>query len=224
MAELCQLLEIQKPQTSPGNPRCNGQIECFNKTLMRMIKVYINGEQREWDQHLGCLAGAYQGTVHESTGLTPNLIMLGRETQFPIEIIFGTYHHESYPTIGKYVAELRAKMQHAHDIAREHLGTSAKRNKDLYDVKLSMEQYNVGDLVWLETDIGQSKTAPKLRVPYEGPSMVWKRMGPFDYDLYILHGKWKIVHHNCLKPYHSLRCSPGFYQALVVAKREASLA
>ena len=77
MAEVCQLLEIRKTQSSPGNPRCNGQIERFNSTLLKMIKVYLKGQQTGWDKHLGCLAGAYRGSTHESTGLTPNLMMLG---------------------------------------------------------------------------------------------------------------------------------------------------
>ena len=45
-AELCKLLEIHKTRTSPGNPRCNGQAECFNRTLLKMIKAYLKGEQR----------------------------------------------------------------------------------------------------------------------------------------------------------------------------------
>ena len=58
-AELCKLLEIQKKRTSPGNPRCNGQAEHFNRTLLKMIKAYFRGEQRNWEKHLGCLATAY---------------------------------------------------------------------------------------------------------------------------------------------------------------------
>ena len=43
-AELCKLLEIQNTRTSTGNPRCNGQAECFNRTLLKMIKAYLKGE------------------------------------------------------------------------------------------------------------------------------------------------------------------------------------
>ena len=73
-AELCHLLEIRKTQTTPGNPRCNGQVERFNRTLVRMIKAYLKGQQREWDRNLVCLAAAYRATPHESTGMTPNLL------------------------------------------------------------------------------------------------------------------------------------------------------
>ena len=73
------MLEIKKMRTSPRNPKCNGQTEWFNHTLVRMIKAYLCQEQDEWDLHLGCLAGAYRATPNESTGLTPNLLTMGRE-------------------------------------------------------------------------------------------------------------------------------------------------
>ena len=46
-SELCQLLEIRKTRTSPGQPSCNGQVERFNRTLVSMIKAYLKGQQRE---------------------------------------------------------------------------------------------------------------------------------------------------------------------------------
>ena len=52
-----------------------------------MIKSYLRGEQTNWDINLGCLAGAYRSSPKESTGLTPNLMMLGREVTLPFEII-----------------------------------------------------------------------------------------------------------------------------------------
>ena len=87
--ELYKLLEIQKTRTSAGNPRCNGQAKHFIRTLLKMIKAYLKGKQRNWDKHLGCLAAAYQGTIHESMGPTLNLMMLGRETRMPAEVMFG---------------------------------------------------------------------------------------------------------------------------------------
>ena len=91
-----------------------------------MIKAYLRGEQRSWDKHLGCLAAVYRGTIHESTGLTPNMMMLGRETGMPAEVIFCCHSHESNETYGEYGHKLKERMQHAHDMARMHLQDSAK--------------------------------------------------------------------------------------------------
>ena len=45
-----------------------------------------------------------------------------------------------------------------------------KGRRQIYDAKVKANQYEVGDLMWMETNIGQLHIAPKLRVPYEGPS------------------------------------------------------
>jgi hypothetical protein len=37
------------------NPKANGQIERFNRTLLAMIKSYLRGEQTNWDVNLGVL-------------------------------------------------------------------------------------------------------------------------------------------------------------------------
>ena len=76
----------------------------------------------------------------------------------------------------------------------------------------------MGNLVWMQTDISQLDVTPKLRVPYEGPYMIWRKVGPLDYELYISRDKKKIVHHNRLKPYLGLCRPPGFYKVLKAAK------
>ena len=174
-SELCQLLEIRKTRTSSGHPSCNGQVERFNRTLVSMIKAYLKGQQREWDKHLGCLAAAYRATPHESTGFTPNMLMFGREARLPIEVILGigaTSTGDEVASYGDYVNSLKERMQVAHDLARKHLGRNALRMKESYDAKKNLNQYNRGDLVWYVTESKQLHTAPKLRVPFQGPYLV----------------------------------------------------
>ena len=81
--ELCRLMEIKKTCTSVRNPKGNGQAEKL------MIKAYLKGEQEDWDLNLGCLAAAYRATPHTSTGLSPNMMMLGREVCIPAELKSG---------------------------------------------------------------------------------------------------------------------------------------
>ena len=56
--EICRMLDVRKTRTSVRNPKGNGHSERFNRTLIKMVKAYLYGEQRNWDLHLGCLAGA----------------------------------------------------------------------------------------------------------------------------------------------------------------------
>jgi hypothetical protein len=54
---------------------------------MKMITSFIKDDKTEWDLYLGCLGAAYRSSVHGSTGLTPNLLMLGRQVRIPSEVI-----------------------------------------------------------------------------------------------------------------------------------------
>ena len=38
--ELCSILQVTKSRTSARNPRGNGQVERFNRTLIKMVKSY----------------------------------------------------------------------------------------------------------------------------------------------------------------------------------------
>ena len=216
--DLCQLLEVRKKRTSIRNPRCNGQTERFNRTLIRMIKAYLKGQQDQWDLHLGCLAAAYRATVNESTGLTPNLMMLGREVRLPAEVTFkrgACDPRDEVVTYGQYVTKLRERMEHAHEVARHHLASSTKRQKEYYDSRCFFHTYKPGDLIWWETHHGQLEITPKLRNPYEGPYLILKKLNDLNYVIQLdQKGTQRVVHCNKLLPYRGPVTLPWARNAL----------
>ena len=130
--ELCQLQGVKKTRTSPRNARCNGQTERFNRTILKMIRAYLTGEQEDWDLHLGCLAGAYRATPNESTHLSPNLLSLGREIRLPADVVFGHFenpNHLNVQSFCDFIDCIKGRMLHAHEVARKYLESSAKRSK-----------------------------------------------------------------------------------------------
>ena len=203
-ADLCRMLEVRKKRTSPANPQCNGLTERFNRTLLRMVKAYLKGQQTGWDKHLGCLAAAYRATMHESTGLTPNMLMMGREVRLPAELMFGKVKPNSteVASYGEWVTKLRDRMQHAHDVARKYLEAATKRQKDYYDAKGSYHSFRNGDLVWYASELGQLHLTPKLRNPFIGPVLVLKKFNDLNYLLqFDATGTKRVVHCNKMKPY-----------------------
>ena len=203
-AELCKLLEIKKTRTSVRNPRCNGQAERFNRSLLRMIKAYLRGEQENWDLNLGCLAAAYRACPHDSTGLSPNMLMLGREVRIPSELIYGgqSNNDKQVHSYGEYVEQLKAKMQHVHEIARKNLTASAKRQSEIYDTKLSINHYKAGDFVWVEQTITKPGISPKLQSLYHGPYVIVQKYDDLTYRVQLTKtGVHQVLHHNKLKPY-----------------------
>ena len=47
--ELCTLLNIHKTRTSPYHPKSDGLIECFNRTLLSMLSLFVEDNQTNWD-------------------------------------------------------------------------------------------------------------------------------------------------------------------------------
>ena len=186
--ELCRMLEVRKTRTSVKNPRGNEQAERFDRNLLRTIKAYLSGEQREWDLHLGCLAGAYRTTPNESTKMTPNLLTIGREVRLPGELVFesnNSYDGEEITTYGDYVDILRARVQHANEIARKYMSAAAKRSKELYDAKMSFHKYEEGDIAWCLTESRIVGVAPKLEFVYEGPFLVKRKISELDFVIQL---------------------------------------
>ena len=190
-----------------------------------MIKAYLKTEQTDWDLHLGCLAAAYRATPHESTGLTPNMLMLGREVRLPAEIMFGKHNtdDEEVVSYGQYVEKLRERMETAHDVARKHLEANSKRHKQIYDSKGTYHQYQPGDMVWYHSEIKQIQVTPKLRRPFVGPYLIVWQFINLDYEIQLeKNGKQKIVHHNVLKPYLGVQNCTWISSALKQAKKRWS--
>ena len=155
--------------------------------------------------HLGCLAGAYRATPHESTSLTPNLLTMGREVRLPAELVFGSTISDQegeITTYGDYVDVLRDRMQHAHQVARKHLSSTAKRRKELYDTKVALNRYSQGDVVWCLNESRKVGVMPKLQPAYSGPFLVKRKITELNYLLQLdASGLERLVHHNKLKPY-----------------------
>ena len=205
----CQLLEIRKTRTSVRHPQGNGQTERFNRTLIKMIKAYLSQEQKDWDLYLGCLAGAYRASPHETTGITPNMLVFGREIRMPVEVLYtkNTVVNQKSTSLGDHMDSLRSKMQIAHEIARRYQGVCSRRSKELHDVRISYNNYKQGDMVWCLLEERKVGIAPKLQPLYAGPFPIKRKLSDINFILQLdKDGKEKIVHHDKLKPYEGTQC------------------
>lgn len=53
-----------------------------------MLTAYVSDHQTVCDKHLPYVLMAHRSSVHESTGYTPNMFMLGREIATPLDIMY----------------------------------------------------------------------------------------------------------------------------------------
>ena len=204
--EMCKLLGIEKTRTTSFHPQSDGQVERFNATLQKILATTAERCHWEWDVMIPYAVMAYRATKHSSTGLSPNMMLFGRETTEPIDLVAGQppdCHNVTTPP--QYVVQLRERLEHSHKLAREALGKSTERAKRQYDKNICQVQYQVGDAVWYLIK-GTKRVKNKVRkfLPsYEGPYFV---VGVLDDLVYRIQksprAKAKVVHHDKLKPYH----------------------
>ncbi len=177
-ASVCELLHIQKTRTTPYRPSANGQVERYNRTLMDAVRCYIRN-QKEWDQFLPQLAGALRSSVNRQTGFTANKMMLGREVNQPVDLMFPLDKTETTQMDQSlYVTELEAAISLAHQTARDTLRVRQKRMKGYYDLTVLERSYKVGDPVYvLDTSSTKGKTK-KLCPPWKGPGIILEKITP----------------------------------------------
>ena len=108
IASVCELLQISKSRTTPYRPCSNGQVERNNHTLLQLIRCFLRSNKKSWNEHLQQLAGAIRSTINQTTGFTPNLMMLGREILLPMNLMIG----ESETRDRMFPAEYANKLQH----------------------------------------------------------------------------------------------------------------
>ena len=202
-AGVCDLSGIHKTRTTPYNLKSDGLIERFNRTLINIIATMIepNQKQKDWDLQLPYATFAYRSTLQESTGETPNMMMLGRETSLPIDLINEFPKHELGEELD-YAEELRDRIQSAHERASEHLKASARRQKQGYDRKVSGRSLKEGDFVWVYNFAKKKGVCPKLESRWEGPSLILDKLSDVVYRLQrSKHSKKRVIHYDRLKIY-----------------------
>ncbi|KAK3749616.1 hypothetical protein QZH41_012954 [Actinostola sp. cb2023] len=203
--EMCALLGIDKTRTTALHPQSDGMVERYNKTLESMLAKFTSEHQRDWDEHLPLLMMAYRTSIHETTGCTPSMMMLGREAEVPLDLVMGSPQPtEDVADASEYAQRLRQRMETVHNFAREHLNHQTERQKRYYDHRgVHHNSFNRGDPVWLHNPKRKKGRCPKLQNDvYEGPFLVIDRLDDLTYRIQKApKAKAKVVHHNRLKPY-----------------------
>ena len=64
---------------------------------------------------------------------------------------------------------------------QEDLESAAKRSKEIYDSKVALNKYCVGDFVWFLYESRKVGVMPKFEHVYEGPFIIKKKYSELDF-------------------------------------------
>jgi hypothetical protein len=179
--DMCKALidvsKIRQHTTTPYNPRANGQVERFNKTLANgLAKCLGNKEQTNWDSYVATVCMSYNTTKHSATGETPFFLMFGQEPKTSLDELVKTNVAEKFDT-KKWKEENIPTMLQRMKFAQEKRKLVQQKNQKRKNKEKENKIYQLGDKVWireeLRTDVDKEKHK-KLQLPWSGPFEISK--------------------------------------------------
>ena len=137
-------------------------------------------------------------------GVTPNLMMLGRQTRLPVQAMYGAPlgPEEEESTVSEYVTALQGGLRAAYRHARAGLQRAALHQKHDYDGKVQRREYQAGELVWIHDITLERMGGTKLQFPWFSPVLITKVL---DRGRIVVRRKQDklltVVHMDCLEAY-----------------------
>ncbi|KAJ8948302.1 hypothetical protein NQ318_020789 [Aromia moschata] len=184
-----------------------GVTKTLGKVRERFYWVNCTTYVKEWCNkcvvcaflHLVLLA--YRSSVHETTGQTPAIIVMGRELRLPFDLKFGCTPVDD--VAGEdYASTLHQRMDDIHERVRSSIQGASDRMKETYDINANDGRYQPGNQVWLYNPQRRRGLSPKLQSSWEGQYEVITQINDVVYRIQKLpRGKPKVVHFNRLAPF-----------------------
>ena len=79
--ELMRRSHIAQAHSTTYHPQTNGLVERQKRTQVNMLRVYCSRYMTDWDKHLSQVVGTYNSTQHSTTGISPFMMLTGREKE-----------------------------------------------------------------------------------------------------------------------------------------------
>lgn len=146
---MCQSLGIHKTQITPCRPSGSDQFERYNRTLIDAVHYYIDGCPKRWDQYLDPFAGALRSVINRHTGYPANKLMLGREVNVPVIILYRPPDSNDFQNTEK--GEMEKYVHNLQENLKSHMGLPGKVKRHIktmkrdYDIRTREHHLKVGD-------------------------------------------------------------------------------
>ena len=160
-----------------------------------MLSNYVNDNHRDWNESISFVMMAYRASQHESTGFTPNMLMLCRESTTPLDIVYDMPSSWKQVPKHEWVWIMLDRMKRAHFLVRRHSEGARLRQNHYHDMKMSYEHFTAGDLVYVYFPQRKTGCSPKLTLYWRGLFQVVANVSEVLYKVNCgRNGKEQVVH------------------------------
>ncbi|GFV19230.1 retrovirus-related Pol polyprotein from transposon 412 [Trichonephila clavipes] len=124
VSSLVDLCNIDHRFTTAYHPQTNGLTERFNKTLADMLSMYVDVEQKNWDEILPFVTFAYNTAKQETTGFTPFYLLHGREAETTLDTMLPFCPNDFDDN---NITKIAARAEESRQLARVHTPESSRQ-------------------------------------------------------------------------------------------------
>ena len=158
--DLCKAFGVNKSHTTPYHPMGNGLVEQMNRSLLTLLRAYVEREE-DWETHLQLLLFIYRTTKHTTTGLSPYEVLFGY-TPSPLQIpgLPGSVFRDP----AEYSATLRRKLYELRELVDANTVHSAGCQHSSYESSDAFPQLKPNQQV-----LPSNPTREKLGPCWTGP-------------------------------------------------------
>nr|CAI5840213.1 unnamed protein product [Callosobruchus analis] len=178
ITELCKKYDVEHRRTANYHAQAN-PVERTHRVIKTALTAYVADNQRKWDTLLPQVAAAIRSAKHETTQLTPNFIVFGREVA-----LSGKDHHQS-PDDFQPVVRHEALKEVFRDVQRR-LKRAYELRKHTYNLRHRPDVFRLNQQVWKraynQSDAVKGITSG-LCPKFEGPFRIGNVVSPWAYEL-----------------------------------------
>ena len=174
--DLCKAYGVQKLRTSSYHAQTNGQVECMNQTLIRMIGKLEENKKACWSCYQPELLLAYNATCSAVMGYSPHFLLFGQRPRIPVDYQFPTIQDLPHTTkLEQSMTEIQKRLKTAFEVARQLTSEEAVRQQCYCDHNAGAVALQPGDVVMVHTDrfVGKHKVKDRW---HDGGYVVVKQL------------------------------------------------
>jgi hypothetical protein len=168
MHKVLQVFNIHKISTSPYHPQCDGMVEKFNSSLLKMLSCFVASNQNDWDIQIPYLLMAYRSAEHSTTKFSPFELLYGRRPTMPVDLAFHMAPLE-YMDEATYADYLPKFLKSAWDTATTNVNQAQAYYQQRYDQNAYPHPFKSGDRLLIHTPQPRKGISPKLQRLWIGP-------------------------------------------------------
>ncbi|GFX88042.1 transposon Tf2-6 polyprotein [Trichonephila clavipes] len=112
--------------------------------------MYVDVEQKNWDEILPFVTFAYNTAKQETTGFTPFYLLHDREAETTLDTMLPFCPNDFDDN---NIIKIAARAEESRQLARVHTLRAQDKDRRRYDSKHQMVSYTPGDLVWVYTPV-----------------------------------------------------------------------